>query len=85
VSTEPNRERWLNGWERQPGAAEVYVAGTFRCVGCGRIRGVPSIVVEAGHVESRPEPDWPFEVEGCPAHTIPSTAAERVEHRGPLP
>jgi hypothetical protein len=49
---------WLNGWPRT-GDFTVLVGNSSRCIGCGRDRGITSVVIAEDWTPG-PEPVWPL-------------------------
>jgi hypothetical protein len=57
---------WLNGWPQF--GNEVLIGTGFHCVGCGRLRGITSVVYEDGYEKwaaGRPMPVWPQAEGSC--------------------
>lgn len=59
-----DREKWLNGWERNH--TGVLIGTGIHCAGCGKTRGVICVVFEEGYQPPKMWPDWPFDEESCP-------------------
>jgi hypothetical protein len=63
------REQWLNGWVRMPlDPTSVLIGTVVHCVGCGKARGMISVVMSENEILPDKLPDWPFDEIMCPVH-----------------
>lgn len=61
-----DREGWLNG-RRRSGDTVTVDDNVTCCAGCGRTLGVFSITIQEDYTPPQlPEPDWPYNENGCP-------------------
>lgn len=58
------REKWLNGWQRQ--GDNVQMGTGINCAGCGRVLGVVCVVIDENWNPPEKGPDWPFPESDCP-------------------
>lgn len=73
------RETWLNGWRRT--GRTVLVGNGIRCAGCGKSRGVATVLFDPDATHPDRDPVWPFDQEDCPIcaeHRDPPTDPTRL-------
>lgn len=65
----PAELAWLHGWPRM-GLSEVLIGSAMHCIGCGRLHGIISVVVNTDWTPPSEQPTWPFTPGDCPVCAV---------------